>query len=57
MSSTKEKKSAFEELGIKQSIEIYKEHAKELPCPTCREVTEVKQGKASNLLKNFALLR
>ena len=33
-----------------------KEHAKELPCPTCREVTEVKQGKAGNLLKNFALL-
>ena len=32
------------------------EHSKKLPCPTCREVTEVKQGKASNLLKNFALL-
>jgi len=32
-------------------------HVKKLPCPTCREVTEVKQGKASNLLKNFSLLR
>ena len=33
------------------------EHAKKLECPNCREVTEVKQGKASNLLKNFSLLR
>ena len=27
-----------------------------LECPTCREVTEVKRGKAANLLKNFSLL-
>ena len=33
------------------------EHAKKLPCPTCRKVTDVKQGKASNLQKNFSLLR
>ena len=33
------------------------EHSKKLPCPTCSKVTEVKQGKASNLLKNFSLLR
>ena len=32
-------------------------HFKKLPCPTCREVTQVKQGKASNLLKVFSLLR
>ena len=31
-------------------------HSKKLPCPTCRVVTEVKQGKASNLLKVFSLL-
>ena len=29
---------------------------KKLECPTCRKVTEVKQGKASNLLKVFSLL-
>ena len=33
------------------------EHSKKLPCPTCSKVTEVKQGKASNLLKVFSLLR
>ena len=36
------------------------EHAKKLECPNCREVTEVKlvkQGKASNLLRDFSLLR
>ena len=32
-------------------------HVKKLPCPTCRVVTEVKHGKASNLQKNFSLLR
>ena len=29
---------------------------KKLECPMCREVTEVKRGKAGNLLKNFSLL-
>ena len=32
-------------------------HAKKLECPECREVTEVKQGKASSLQKNFGMLR
>ena len=31
-------------------------NVKKLECPTCREVTEVKRGKAANLLKNFSLL-
>eukprot|EP01046_Picozoa_sp_COSAG06_P022050 COSAG06_NODE_1688_length_8713_cov_4.426051_6_plen_41_part_00 len=31
-------------------------HSKKLTCPTCRVVTEVKQGNASNLQKNFAVL-
>ena len=31
-------------------------HSKKLECPECRKVTEVKQGKASNLLKVFSLL-
>ena len=30
---------------------------KKLPCPGCRVVTAVLRGKASNLQKNFALLR
>ena len=30
---------------------------KELTCPECRAVTEVKQGKASTLPKNFGMLR
>ena len=30
---------------------------KELLCPECRVVTEVRRGKASNLTKNFSLLR
>ena len=30
---------------------------KKLECPMCREVTEVKRGKAANLQKNFSLLR
>ena len=30
---------------------------KKLECPSCREVTTVLRGKASNLQKNFALLR
>ena len=30
---------------------------KKLACPECRKTTEVPRGKASNLLKNFALLR
>ncbi len=30
---------------------------KKLECPECRETTKVLRGKASNLLKNFALLR
>ena len=33
------------------------EHAKKLECPECRKVTKVPRGKASNLQKNFALLR
>ena len=33
-----------------------KGNVKKLECPTCREVTEVKRGKAANLLKNFSLL-
>jgi len=32
-------------------------NVKKLPCPTCRKVTEVPRGKASNLLKVFSLLR
>ena len=32
------------------------QHAKKLSCPTCRKVTEVKQGKATNLPKVFSLL-
>ena len=30
---------------------------KELPCPECRVVTKVPRGKASNLTKNFGMLR
>ena len=30
---------------------------KKLECPECRETTKVLRGKASNLQKNFALLR
>jgi len=30
---------------------------KKLECAECRKTTEVPRGKASNLLKNFALLR
>ena len=30
---------------------------KELECPECRKTTKVLRGKASNLQKNFALLR
>ena len=33
------------------------ERTKKLLCPMCREVTAVKEGKASNLLKVFSLLR
>ena len=32
-------------------------HSKKLECPECRKVTDVKQGKASNLQKNFGMLR
>ena len=32
-------------------------HSKKLECPECREVTEVKQGKACNLQKNYGMLR
>ena len=32
-------------------------HSKKLECPECRKVTVVKQGKASNLQKNFGMLR
>ena len=30
---------------------------KKLECPECRKTTKVLRGKASNLQKNFALLR
>ena len=30
---------------------------KKLECPECRKTTKVPRGKASNLQKNFALLR
>ena len=32
-------------------------NVKELPCPSCRVVMKVSRGRASNLTKNFALLR
>ena len=30
---------------------------KPLPCPVCREVTEIERGRADSLPKNFLLLR
>ena len=32
-------------------------NVKELPCPECRVATKVPRGQASNLTKNFGMLR